>query len=84
MYPQAVAAAEYEERNSIMQRYPVSSSRISSVGWENNVMEVGFPDGAVYQYYDVSQSEYKEFLASPSLGSALSRLDKIHKYCRVR
>ena len=67
-----------------MQRHPVSSSRISSVGWENNVMEVGFPDGAVYQYYDVSLSEYKEFLGSPSLGSALSRLDKIHKYQRIR
>ena len=36
-------------------------------------MEVGFPDGAVYQYYDVSQTEYSAFLGSPSLGSALSR-----------
>ena len=67
-----------------MQRHPVSSSRISSVGWEGNVMEVGFPDGAVYQYYDVSQSEYKAFLNSPSLGSALSRLDKVHRYHRIR
>lgn len=66
-----------------MRRQPVSSSRISSVGWENNVMEVGFPDGAVYQYYDVSKSEYTAFLNSPSLGSALSKLDKIHKYHRV-
>ena len=46
----------------IMQRQPVSSSRISSVSWEDNIMEVGFPDGAVYQYYDVSQSEYAAFL----------------------
>lgn len=66
-----------------MQRYPVSSSRISSVGWKDNVMEVGFPDGAVYQYYGVSQSEYTAFLNSPSLGSELSRLDKIYAYCRV-
>lgn len=67
-----------------MQRHPVSSSRISSVGWENNVMEVGFPDGAVYQYFDVSQSEYTAFLNSNSLGSALSRLDKVHRYRRVQ
>ena len=67
-----------------MQRQPVSSSRISSVGWEDDVMEVGFPDGAVYQYYNVSQSEYEAFLNSPSLGSALSRLDKVHKYRRIR
>ena len=66
-----------------MQRHPVSSSRISSVGWENNVMEVGFPDGAVYQYHDVSHAEYQNFLNSSSLGSALSRLDKIHRYNRV-
>ena len=67
-----------------MQRHLVSSSRISSVGWEDDVMEVGFPDGAVYQYYGVSQSEYTAFLHSPSLGSALSRLDKVHRYRRVR
>lgn len=66
-----------------MRRQPVSSSRISSVGWENNVMEVGFPDGAVYQYYNVSYDEYVTFVNSPSLGSALSRLDKVHRYRRV-
>ena len=66
-----------------MQRHPVSSSRISSVGWENNTMEVGFPDGAVYQYYNVSQFAYTAFLNSPSLGSALSRLDKVHQYRRI-
>lgn len=67
-----------------MQRQFVSSSRISSVGWENDVMEVEFPDGAVYQYYNVSKSEYTAFLNSPSLGSALSRLDKVHRYNRIR
>ncbi len=66
-----------------MIRYAVSSSRIASVGWEDNVMEVQFHNGAVYQYYDVSQSEYQAFLDSPSLGSALSRLDKVHRYRRV-
>lgn len=66
-----------------MQRQPVSSSRIRSVGWEGNVMEVEFKDGAVYQYFNVSKAEYINFLNSPSLGSALSRLDKIHAYKRV-
>lgn len=66
-----------------MIRYAVSSSRIASVGWEDNVMEVQFHNGSVYQYYDVSQSEYQTFLDSPSLGSALSRLDKVHRYRRV-
>lgn len=66
-----------------MIRKPVSSSRISNVGWENNIMEVQFHNGAVYQYYDVSQSEYENFLNSPSLGSALSQLDKVHRYRRI-
>lgn len=66
-----------------MVRYPVSSSRIANIGWENDIMEVQFHNGAVYQYYGVSQSEYQNFLNSPSLGSALSRLDKIHSYRRV-
>lgn len=66
-----------------MYRQPVSSSRISSVGWENNVMEVQFHNGAIYQYYNVSHTEYINFLNSSSLGSALSRLDKVHPYKRV-
>ena len=66
-----------------MNRHPVSSSRIANVGWENDIMEVQFHNGAIYQYYNVSQDEYTAFLNSPSLGSALSRLDKIHRYSRV-
>ncbi len=66
-----------------MFRRPVSSSRMNSVGWADNTMEIEFKNGSVYQYYDVSQSEYQNFLNSPSLGSALSRLDKIHRYSRV-
>lgn len=66
-----------------MYRRPVSSSRISDVGWENNVLEIGFPDGAVYQYFDVSESEYHSFINSPSLGSALNTLQRIHRYSRI-
>jgi hypothetical protein len=66
-----------------MYRQLVSSSRIYSVGWENNILEIEFKDGAVYQYFDVTESEYRAFINSPSLGSALSRLDKVHRYVRV-
>lgn len=66
-----------------MYRQSVSSSRLRSVGWENNVMEVQFHDGAIYHYYNVSNAEYINFLNSPSLGSALSKLDKVHPYKRV-
>lgn len=66
-----------------MKRFPVSSSRISNVGWENNILEVGFPDGAVYQYYGVSESEYRNFINSASLGSALNSISRLHSYRRV-
>lgn len=66
-----------------MFRQPVSSSRISSVGWENNTLEIEFKNGVVYQYYDVTHNEYVDYMNSPSLGSALSKLDKIHPYRRV-
>lgn len=66
-----------------MYRQPVSSSRISSVGWENNVLEIQFHNGAIYQYYGVSHSEYQNFMNASSLGSELSRLDKIHRYQRI-
>lgn len=66
-----------------MNRKSVSSKRIRSVGWENNILEVEFLDGAVYQYFGVTHAEYVSFIGSSSLGSALSKLDKTHKYQKV-
>lgn len=66
-----------------MQRQAVISSRIKSVGHTNDVLEVEFKDGAVYQYDNVSQAEYQAFVSSSSLGSALSALDKKHTYRKV-
>ncbi|EMG9142184.1 KTSC domain-containing protein [Listeria monocytogenes] len=66
-----------------MQRNHVSSSRIRSVGWENDILEIEFNDGSIYHYHNVSQSEYLSFIHSGSLGIALSQLDKVHSYNRV-
>lgn len=66
-----------------MRRQSVSSSRISSVGWENDTLEIEFHNGVIYQYYGVSRSEYQNFMNASSLGSELSRLDKIHRYQRI-
>ena len=67
-----------------MIREPVTSSRIRSVGWENNVLEIEFHNGAVYQYFDVSRTEYITFMNAPSLGHELSILDKRHSYSPVK
>lgn len=53
-----------------MERIPVSSSSIASVGYDSatRVMEIEFTGGAVYQYFDVPSEEYDSFLASDSKG----------------
>lgn len=66
-----------------MRRQMVSSSRIASVGWENDTLEVEFHNGSVYQYYNVSRTEYQDFMNASSLGSELSRLDKRHQYRKI-
>ena len=66
-----------------MYRQPVSSSRISSVGWQNNTLQVEFTNGAVYNYYNVTKAEYIDFMNSYSLGHEISVIDKTHRYERV-
>ncbi|MGL5715501.1 MAG: KTSC domain-containing protein [Paraclostridium sp.] len=63
-----------------MNLLPVSSSRMSRVGWEHNTMYIEFKNGKIYVYDNVSKSEYESFINSPSLGSALHSFDKKHNY----
>jgi KTSC domain-containing protein len=52
-------------------RDPVSSSVIASVGYdgEARVLEVGFHNGRVYQYFLVPRALYEKLLAADSKGS---------------
>lgn len=67
-----------------MNLLPVSSSRMTHVGWENNVMYIQFNDGSIYSYINVSHNEYVNFINSPSLGHELVSFQNIHPYHRVR
>lgn len=51
-----------------MQRTPIISSTLKSVGYEEGVLEVEFADGSVYRYLDVPDHEAKAFIASESKG----------------
>jgi len=60
-----------------MVRFPVQSSNLADVGWENNVMEVGFKGkngtlGDVGQYAGVPESEYIGLMSAPSAGKYLA------------
>ena len=54
-----------------MQRDPVSSSVIKSLGYsdEARVLEVEFHTGRVYQYFLVPRALYEKLLRAESIGS---------------
>ena len=57
-----------------MQRTPVSSSNIRSIGYDPQLalLEVEFTSGDVYQYFDVPEHHYRQFLSSSSHGQFLN------------
>jgi hypothetical protein len=57
-----------------VEREPVSSSNIASVGYDpgSETLEVEFLDGYVYQYYNVPQGIYDELMGAPSKGKFLA------------
>jgi len=69
-----------------MQRDYVSSSNIVSVGYDpaSEILEVEFQSGAVYQYYNVNQSTFDEFMRAPSKGKFLAyQIKNVFPYSRV-
>lgn len=49
-------------------RERVDSSNIYSIGWEDNILEVEFRSGAVYEYEDVSEQVFDDFRDAESKG----------------
>ena len=58
-----------------MQRIPVSSSNVCSVGYDpqRHVLEVEFKGGGVYQYAGVPAEAHRALMAAPSVGSHIAR-----------
>jgi hypothetical protein len=54
-----------------MQREPVSSSNLLSVGYnpESETLEVEFKNSSVYEYYNVPQFMYERLMQAGSIGS---------------
>ena len=53
-----------------MQRQPISSSMISSVGYDEmeQTLEVEFSNGHIWQYMDVPEVAYSGMIESASIG----------------
>jgi hypothetical protein len=58
----------------VMERLPVSSSTIVSVGYDEaiQVLEVEFIKTGVYQYMNVPQPTFEALMAAPSFGVFLN------------
>ena len=55
-----------------MRMTPVSSSNISSIGYENGTLYVEFHGGRLYAYSGVPESVYRNLMAASSHGSYLA------------
>jgi KTSC domain len=69
-----------------MIRIPVSSSNIASIGYDQKTrtLEVEFLKGGVYQYFDVPQAVYEEFISAESKGKYLAdQIKGNYRYARV-
>lgn len=51
-----------------MLRKFVQSSDLRSVGYEGGTLEIEFHSGGLYQFYGISEIEYKNLLNASSLG----------------
>ncbi len=68
-----------------MQRTPVKSSDITSIGYDDNILEIEFHNGnSVYQYFQVTEQEYNELMNAQSHGKYFNQYIKNkHQYEKI-
>lgn len=66
-----------------MERTPVSSETIRSVGYDtdSSILEIEFNNSGVYQYADVPESEFGSLMAADSKGKYFNRNIKTRYSC---
>ena len=63
---------------------PVSSSDISSVGYENGILYIQFHSGGMYSYSGVPASVYQNLMSAPSKGRYFhANIKGIYAYQRI-
>jgi len=69
-----------------MNRTPVTSSNVASVGYDPNTMtlEVEFRNGSAYQYFDVPETVYQDLMSASSVGTYLNQNIKAsYRYAQI-
>ncbi len=69
-----------------MERKPVTSSNIASIGYDENTstLEIEFLNNAIYQYFDIPQHVYDGIMSADSHGQYLAQNIKgTYRYSKV-
>lgn len=69
-----------------MERKPVSSSNIASIGYDENssTLEIEFLNNSIYQYFDVPLHIYQGLMKADSHGQFLAQNIKgVYRYSKV-
>ena len=69
-----------------MQRTPVQSSNLASVGYdrEKGILEVEFNNGRIYQYFGVPEAVYIGLMNAPSHGQFFhEHIRDVYPYQRI-
>lgn len=69
-----------------MERKPVTSSNIASIGYDENTstLEIEFLNNSIYQYFDVPQHIYQGLMQADSQGQFLAQNIKgVYRYSKV-
>jgi len=70
-----------------MDRTPVISSNLKSVGYDMNTktLEIEFKNGSVYQYYEVPLDVYEGLMKAPSHGKFFhAHIRNVYRYKRIK
>ncbi|MDU9406353.1 KTSC domain-containing protein [Pseudomonas sp. zfem001] len=70
-----------------MERVPVGSSNIASIGYDANseTLEIEFLNGSIYEYYGVPAHTHQELMNAGSHGSYLSaNIKNAYPYARTQ
>ena len=69
-----------------MERQPVTSSNINSIGYDEatRTLEIEFNNGTIYHYFDVPIYVYQELINAPSHGKYLAaNIKGVYRYSRA-
>ena len=65
-----------------MQRQPVESEAVHSIGYDKTILEIEFRDGRVYRYFPVPEAIYRDLMNAESIGNFVAT--RIKPYFKVR